>query len=248
MRAVVGTHLEASEAMLPGSALLRLRSERKAAYPMPLRTVPRKRTHRRSVLSSRWLAWFLAVAVSVTVAGLASYRISEANRANAALASQLAATQQQIEGAAQEARTAEAHAAELQSQLAGLKGKYAELQASKVKTIVKEKTVTETVTRWVPNGEGIEVEVVGFEGMIAIHDVQLTHAYGYSDLIGIAVNKSGETVSYAQLGCSFLGAQGKLLASGMDNKQNWLPGQTWGFDCSAQVDATGGILRVDEMS
>ncbi len=248
MRAVLATPPEVSEAMMPGSALLRLHSEPESAYPMSLRTAPRKRGGLRRVLTSRWLAWFLAVAVSVTVAGLASYRIADAERVNDALAARLAATQAQIGGATEAAAGARARAAELQRQLGELRAKYAELQTSKVKTIVKETTVTETVVRWVPNGEGIEVEVTGFEGLVAIHDVQLTHAYGYSDLIGIAVNKSGETISYAQLGCSFLGPDGKLLASGMDNKQNWLPDQTWGFDCSAQVDATGGILRVDEMS
>jgi hypothetical protein len=136
----------------------------------------------------------------------------------------------------------------LQGRLSEMHDQMAEIKASKVRTVVKTEVVTKEVPRWVPNGTGIEVDTTGFEGRIEIRDVQLTHAYGYSHLIGIAINKSGEPMSYVQLGCTFVDADGHLLANEMVNKATWAPGQSWGFDCSAQVDGTGGVLRVDEMT
>jgi hypothetical protein len=136
----------------------------------------------------------------------------------------------------------------LQGRLSTLHDRMAEIKASKVRTVLKTKIVTKEVPRWVPNGTGIEVDTTGFEGRIEIRDVQLTHAYGYSHLIGVAINKSGETMSYAQLGCTFVDADGRLLANEIVNKATWAPGQSWGFDCSAQVDGSGGVLRVDEMT
>ncbi len=136
----------------------------------------------------------------------------------------------------------------LQGQLSQMHDQMSEIKASKVRTVVKTEVVRKEVPRWVPNGTGIEVDTTGFEGRIEIRDVQLTHAYGYSHLIGIAINRSGETMSYAQLGCTFVDADGRLLANEMVNKATWAPGQSWGFDCSAQVDGTGGVLRVDEMT
>ena len=136
----------------------------------------------------------------------------------------------------------------LQGRLSEMHDQTAEIKASKVRTVVKTVVVTKEVPRWVPNGTGIEVDTTGFEDRIGIRDVQLTHAYGYSHLIGIAINKSGDTMSYAQLGCTFVDADGHLLANEMVNKATWAPGQSWGFDCSAQVDATAGLLRVDEMT
>jgi hypothetical protein len=38
------------------------------------------------------------------------------------------------------------------------------------------------------------------------------------------------------------------LANAFTNKTDWHDGSSWGFDCSEQVDATGAILRVDELS
>jgi hypothetical protein len=136
----------------------------------------------------------------------------------------------------------------LETRLTEMHDRVAEIRASKVRTVVKTEVVTKKVPRWVPNGKRIEVDTTGFEDRIAIHDVQLTRAYGYSHLIGIAINRSAETLSYAQLGCTFVDADGRLLANEMVNKATWAPGQRWGFDCSAQVDATGGMLRVDEMT
>jgi hypothetical protein len=129
--------------------------------------------------------------------------------------------------------------AELREELAGVR--------TSGDTVVKHETVTKTVTKWVPNGRAVQVEVTGYEGMVELRDVQISHSYGYTDLIGIAVNTSGQTLSYAQLGCTFVDEDGTVLANHIDNKQNWLPDQTWGFDCSGQVRATGGILRVDEL-
>jgi uncharacterized coiled-coil protein SlyX len=136
----------------------------------------------------------------------------------------------------------------LRTRVARLQDRLAAAREAKVRTVVEERVVTEKVLRWIPDGEAVSVEMTGFQGMVGIHDVQITQSYGFSDLVGIAVNKSGATVSYAQLGCTFLDAEGRVLANAMANKQGWKPGQTWGFTCSAQVDATGGILRVDEMS
>jgi hypothetical protein len=137
---------------------------------------------------------------------------------------------------------------QLRARLSEMQDRVAEVRASRVRTVVKTKVVTKQVPRWVPSGKGIEVDTTGFQGRIEIHDVQLTKAYGYSHLIGIAINRSGETVSYTQLGCTFVDADGGLLANEMVNKASWAPGQSWGFDCSAQVDGTGGVLRVDDMT
>jgi hypothetical protein len=100
----------------------------------------------------------------------------------------------------------------------------------------------------VPNGKDITVELTGYEGVVQIHDVHLTRAYGFSDLIGIAVNQSGEEIAYAQLGCTLLDAKGRVLANVIDNREHWPAGASWGFDCTAEVDATGGIVRVDAAS
>jgi cell division protein FtsB len=97
----------------------------------------------------------------------------------------------------------------------------------------------------VPNGKGVVVETEGYEDLIQVHDVHLTHAYGFSDLVGIAVNTSGRNLSYVQLGCSFLDARGRVLANVIDNRESWPAGSSWGFDCGAEVNATGGIVRVD---
>jgi cell division protein FtsB len=97
----------------------------------------------------------------------------------------------------------------------------------------------------VPNGKGVVVETKGYADLIQIHDVHLTHAYGFSDLVGIAVNMSGRNLSYVQLGCSFLDAKGRVLANVIDNRESWPAGSSWGFDCGAEVKATGGIVRVD---
>jgi hypothetical protein len=100
-------------------------------------------------------------------------------------------------------------------------------------------------TKWIPDGRGIVVELIGYEDVVEIHDVHLNHAYGFSDLVGIAVNKSGHELSYMQLGCSLLDTRGRVLANVIDNRETWPAGASWGFDCSAEVNATGGIVRVD---
>jgi hypothetical protein len=103
-----------------------------------------------------------------------------------------------------------------------------------------------TKIRFVPDGKGITVDLTGYEGMLRIHDVHVTRAHGFSDLVGIAVNTSGHDLAYVQLGCSLLDRDGAVLANVIDNREAWPAGATWGFDCSAEVAATGGIVRVDE--
>ena len=198
-------------------------------------------------IRSRTFAWVVALLVSVSVAGVAAFAIAESRADAGRLERELAAVR--AEGAEASGRLTAAETAnqELRTTIAGLEARIAKLQDAKVKTVTETETVTETVTEYVPNGRRVTVEVTGFDGLVEIYDVRLTHAYGYSDLIGIAENTSGDTISYAQLGCSFLDAEGGLPATGMDNKQGWRPGQSWGFVCSADVNATGGILRVDEI-
>jgi hypothetical protein len=100
---------------------------------------------------------------------------------------------------------------------------------------------------FVPNGKGVTVELGGSVGLIEIHDVHLRHAYGFSDLVGIAVNTSDRDLAYVQLGCTLLDGKGRVLANVIDNRETWAAGATWGFTCSAEVDATGGIVRVDAL-
>ena len=209
------------------------------------------------VFGSRAFAWILALLLVGGAATAAAFGISDARAGIeerdaelAAVRADAAASAEAVAASTEAATAASDRTEALQDRLAHLQDRIAELEAAKVRTVVETKTVTvtETVTRWVPNGKDVTVELTGFEGLVEVYDVQLTHSYGYSDLIGIAENTSGAVISYAQLGCSFLDEEGRLLASGIDNKQDWQPGQSWGFVCSADVDATGGILRVDEMS
>jgi hypothetical protein len=194
------------------------------------------------------MAVALGLLILCSVAGVGAAGFVDARRDADHLTAQVADLRAELAGAVAALRAAESGQADLLARIRDLRERLADLREAKVK-VVKE-TVIETVTEtvYVPNGEEVTVEVTGFEGLVRIYDVQLTHSYGYSDLIGIAENTSGRTISYAQLGCSFLDREGRLLAAGMDNKQDWRPGQTWGFVCSAEVDATGAILRVDELA
>jgi hypothetical protein len=184
-----------------------------------------------------------AVALGLTRPADLSGRVRE-------LEGQLVSARADLFANAGRAATLEAQGTQLNAEVSKLSAQLKALRAAKVHTVVKTKTVTEIkrVTEWVPSGEGISVEVTGFASLIGIHDVQLTHSYGYTDVIGIAVNKSDRTIAYAQLGCTFLDRDGRVLANEITNKQDWAPGATWGFVCSGQTDATGAILRVDEMS
>jgi hypothetical protein len=215
--------------------------------PVP---APKRKRRIRRVLGGRAFAWIAALLLVAGAASVAGVRIVDARRDADRAAADLATVRADIAASDEAAAAVVARNADLTTRNARLQDRIAELEAAKVRTIVETETVTvtETVVRWVPNGKDVTVELTGFEDLVGIHDVQLTHSYGYSDLIGIAVNRSGEVISYAQLGCSFLDEDGRLLASGIDNKQDWQPGQSWGFVCSADVDASGGILRVDEMS
>ena len=231
---------------MPALALLRVRSE--AADPGAHRARVRHPGRVGRLLRSRWLAWSVTLLVSVSAAGIVALGDTAADRRADAVGAQLRTAEGRVTAAYQVLGASNQIAAELQARVTRLQERLEVLREANARTIVKTKTVTETITRWVPNGERVRVEITGFEGIIEIHDVRLTHSYGYSDLIGIAINQGGETISYAQLGCTFLAPDGRILANGIENKESWQPGQTWGFDCSAQVNATGGILRVDEMS
>jgi hypothetical protein len=196
---------------------------------------------------------FLSVTLVASVASalfLGFTRPADLSSRVIALEGQLVSARADLFATAGRAATLDIQGAQLNEQVSKLMHQLKALRAAKVHTVVKTKTVTETqtVTRWVPSGEGISVEVTGFADLIGIHDVQLTHSYGYTDVIGIATNKSGRTIAYAQLGCTFLDANGNVLANEITNKQNWAPGATWGFVCSGQTDAAAAILRVDEMS
>jgi hypothetical protein len=191
----------------------------------------------------------LAVAIVAGAGAVAPYLgyRDEVRRADDA-AARVAATAADLDAATATVAQRSVRIAAMRDRIALLQAQIEEVRLAKVRTVVETETVTEEVVRWVPNGEGVAVEITGFEGVIGIHDVQITQAYGFTDIVGIAVNESGHTISYAQLGCTFLDEDGKVLANAITNKQGWAPEQSWGFTCSAQVDSTGGILRVDEMS
>jgi|GEM_PF-2568600 hypothetical protein len=248
MRQTLDALPRSPDPMIPGMGLLMVSKDLRALEQVEAAAPVRKPGRMRRALRSRSFAWAVALLVAVSAAGVAAVAITGARDEADRLQSELAA----LEAAGSEAggmlAAAEAANADLRATVARLEARIAKLEDAKVRTVVETETVTETVTEYVPNGRRIAVEVTGFEGLVEVYDVRLTHSYGYSDLIGIAENTSGEVISYAQLGCSFLDAKGGLLASGMDNKQDWRPGQSWGFVCSADVNATGGILRVDEMS
>lgn len=247
MRSTLDAPPAPPDPLLPGMGLVMvsrdLREEELArSRPGPPRRGPRPQR--------RWrrLAWAPVLVLLLASAGVGGAGFVDARREAVRSAEQVAALRAELAATIGALRAAETEQAELMARLRDLRARIDELRAAKVKVVTE--TVTEIVTEtvYVPNGEEVSVEVTGFEGMIRIYDTQLTHSYGYSDLIGIAENTSGRTIAYAQLGCSFLDRSGRLLAAGMDNKQDWRPGQTWGFVCSAEVDATGAILRVDELS
>ena len=203
-----------------------------------------RRTRRRRRLKAVAVAATLVLAVGTSFV-LGQRAVSEADRADRYKA-QLDAARTRVDGLEAESSAQLSRISLLEARLNEMRAHVTEIKSSKIRTVVK--TKVKKVPRWVPDGKAIDVDTTGFEGRIAIHDVQITHAYGYSHLIGIAINKSDETVSYAQLGCTFVDADGGLLANEIVNKATWAPGQSWGFDCSAQVDATGGLLRVDDMT
>jgi hypothetical protein len=227
--------------MTPASALI---EQAQALSVLPTAAQLRRARERRvrRFFSSRTLAWILMMAV---VAGAVAGGLSVVGGRDRTIAG----LRHELTNAHSQLLTATQRGDATGGTLDAIRAKVAELRKELVKSrdAANGGAATKTVTKWVPNGEAVTVEVTGYEDMIQVRDVQITHSYGYTDLIGIAVNTSGQTLSYAQLGCTFLDADGNVLANQMDNKQNWLPDQTWGFDCSGQVRGTGGILRVDEL-
>jgi cell division protein FtsB len=231
--------------MTPASAMM---DERTGLRPVPLSSElrARRKGRVRRFVRSRALAWVLTLLVTAGAVAGGLLVVGQRQATIASLRQELTVARAQLTTATQRGDVSGGTIQALRTKVAGLQKELSALKA-RGDTVVKQETVTKTVTKWVPNGEGVHVEVTGYEGMIQLRDVQITQSYGYTDLIGIAVNTSGRTLSYAQLGCSFLDENGTVLANQIDNKQNWLPDQTWGFDCSGQVRATGGILRVDEL-
>ena len=223
--------------------------------PGPNTGIPLPRYRRRSFLRAlgrflfRATLVLLVLAIAAGAGALVPYlRYQEQLELTEAADAHAASTAAELDTASATTAQSAARIAMMRDRITGLEARIDELRQARVRTVVETRTVTEEVVRWIPNGDGVAVELTGFEGLVGIHDVQLTQAYGFTDIVGIAVNRSGHTISYAQLGCSFLDEDGKVLANAITNKQGWAPGQSWGFTCSAQVDASGGILRVDEMS
>lgn len=236
--------------MIPGAGLFMVSKDLRALEEAleQAEAVPARRPGRaRRAIRSRTFAWVVALLVAASAAGIAAFAVADARDDAGRLEREVAALRSEGAQTGGELIAAETANEELRATIARLEARIAKLEDARLKTVVETETVTETVTEYVPNGRRVTVETTGFEDLVEIYDVRLTHSYGYSDLIGIAENTSGKTISYAQLGCSFLDPKGGLLATGMDNKQDWRPGQSWGFVCSADVNATGGILRVDEI-
>jgi hypothetical protein len=231
--------------MTPASAMLDEGSRLKSV-PLSAELRARRKGRIRRFFTSRVLAWVLTLLVTACAVAGGLLVVGDRQDTIASLRQQLGAARAQLTTAVQRGDVTGGTVEALRTKVADLREELAGLKVNG-DTVVKQQTVTKTVTKWVPNGDGVQVEVTGYEGMIQLRDVQITQSYGYTDLIGIAVNTSGRTLSYAQLGCTFVDADGTVLANQIDNKQNWLPDQTWGFDCSGQVRATGGILRVDEL-
>lgn len=198
------------------------------------------------------LVWIASVligviaAVSLIVIGEMNLRRLTTDKARAE--KRLAVFQQQLGDARGQVGVLTERSSQLQTRVSGLSKRLETARDAKVKTIVNTEIVTKEVPRWVPNGKDVAVETTGFSDDVAIHDVQLTGAYGYSDLVGIATNRSGRVISYAELGCSFLDDKGAVVANGIANRSNWPPGASWGFDCAAETEATGGVLRVHQIS
>ncbi len=185
-------------------------------------------------------------AVSLIVIGEMNLRQLTTDKTRAE--KRLAAFQQQLGDAKEQVGALTERSSQLQTRVSSLTQRLETARDAKVKTVVNTEIVTKEVPRWVPNGKDVTVETTGFRDDVAIHDVQLTNAYGYSDLVGIATNRSGRVISYAELGCSFLDDKGAVVANGIANRSNWPPGASWGFDCAAETEATGGVLRVHQIS
>lgn len=215
--------------------------------PSPSEISPSPTAGRGSLLK-RFLPWAVAVIAIVVAIGAAATpkpadltaTLAQARKSLTTAKSDAASMQADLDAANGRMQT-------LESQLSASQAELDQVKASKIKTVVKTKTVTKTVPKWVPNGKGIEIDLSGYEGEIEIHDVQITHSYGYTSVIGIAINRTGSKVSYVELGCSLVSSSGKLLANGITNQTDWPSGASWGFDCTEQADASGAILRVDSL-
>lgn len=203
----------------------------------------------------RFLPWIVAgIAVLVAIGAAAAPKpadltatLAQTRKNLTAATSDKASVQADLDSANGRVQSLENQLSAIQADLSATQTELEQVKASKIKTVTVTKTVTKTVPKWVPNGNGIEVDLSGFEGEIEIHDVQITHSYGYTSVIGIAVNKTGTKVSYVELGCSLLSSSGKLLANTYTNQTDWPANASWGFDCTEQADASGAVLRVNSL-
>jgi hypothetical protein len=226
-------------------------------FEFELRKVRRKWRRRlllRRAITSRALAWALTF-LALAGAAVATSMSRDLSLRVGSLTSQVATSRSVASESNGNAAALSAELGQSQAQAAGLQATISKLRATlsrnripKARTIVRREIVTRTISKWVPSGKGVTVDTTGFSTQIEIHDVQLTRALGFTDLVGIAINRSDQAISYAELGCTFVDGSGQVLANAIDNRDNWAPNAAWGFDCGAQVKAAGGTLRVNQMS
>ena len=214
------------------------------AVPRVAPTSPKRRRRLRRTIA--------IIAAALVVAGMAVYAGITA-QSRASIKHELDQAQARVTALQEQVRSLSTEGDALRSQAAASEPRLAELQSQLEAATAELDTLRERAANASQeeggtaalNGKDVTVELTGYEDVLDIHDVRLTHAYGFSDLIGIAVNKSGKTITYAQLGCTFLDGKGRVVSNVIDNREKWPAGASWGFDCSAEVDATGGIVRVD---
>jgi hypothetical protein len=213
---------------------------------------PGSETRLRARVTAFW-AIFLLVLFVYQVLGWAlfqraSHRATQTERRLVTTQGRLADVRKQLDSLSFQSRNLTEESFALRSQLSQVQGDLQEAKSSIAGLQSAGAGRVKQGQRQAPNGRGVQVEITGFEGLIEVRNVQLRPLPGFSSLVGIAVNTSGRTISFAELGCTFLDSHGAVLANGMDSKENWAPGASWGFDCNEQVLAMAGILRVDDMT
>ncbi len=226
-------------------------NEEKGPAPIPLGESNGKNVSRPS--PAGWLGrhrrGVAAIVVLALVGGGLAWGAVSVLAERAEARRELSAAQAKLAQAGRTVTSISAERDDLRSQLAAAEAHASEVEA-KLATAGAEMERLRSLEgqEFAPNGSGITVETTGYTDLLEIRDVQLTRAYGFSDLIGIAVNTSGRDLEYVEIGCSLLDAGGRVVANVIDNREVWPAGATWGFDCSAEVEATGGVVRVDSVS
>jgi hypothetical protein len=187
------------------------------------------------------------VVVALVAGGLAWGAVSVlAERAQAR--EELSDAHEKLAQAGRSVRSISAERDDLRAQLASAEARASDAEAELATARVEMEGLRSLKDqRFAPNGAGITVETTGYADLVQIHDVQLTRAYGFADLIGIAVNTSGRDLEYVEIGCSLLDGEGRVMANVIDNREAWPAGASWGFTCSAEAEATGGVVRVDSV-